>query len=443
MSLKVGFVMLANPAESGGDRAPELLAGAVKSLEAAGVEVVAYRDLIEVPSQAIAAAEMMNEADVDSIVVMLVTWALDSLEYIFTSMVKVPATYWAIPYTETFSIGCIQHYGSVLKALGYSYQYVYGLPGDKEVADDIVTYAKVGRAVKECAKMKIALVGPRQTWRVAGPQDMSREEWDYSKKTGVTFIHLEMEDIMDRAEEYSDEEAKEALSRLLRRSGKVAASEEAMIYMAKMYLASKAVMEENHLTNIAAECYPNYGGLMNLTSSWMADEGVYVDTEGDLSHTFVINIMNSLAGGGVTALGEAGSFDSERNIVSMAHEGSTAMSLAGDLTRTQINPSGERGTFVGVPVKAMDEVTICSMVGNGGNYKIFVAKARTLEVTYDEWVAGGSKLIVNLQFDVPAKEALDRMMDAGMDHHLLLKEGDYTKEMKAFCDYMGFEVVTL
>ena len=216
-----------------------------------------------------------------------------------------------------------------------------------------------------------------------------------------------------------------------------------MIYMAKMYLASKEVMAENRLTNIAAECYPNYGGLMNLTSSWMADEGVYVDTEGDLSHTFVINIMNSLAGGGVTALGEAGSFDSERNIVSMAHEGSTAMSLAGDLSRTQINPSGERGTFVGVPVKAMDEVTICSMVGNGGKYKIFVAKARTLEVTYDEWVAGGSKLIVNLQFDVPAKEALDRMMDAGMDHHLLLKEGDYTKEMKAFCNYMGFEVVTL
>ncbi len=443
MKAKVGIVGVANPVESGGERFPELMEGAVKALKAADLEVVSYPKLIEVPAQAIEAADLMNAEDIDSLVVMDITWAIDSLKYIFTNMVKVPTMYWAVPYTETFSIGCIQHYGSILKAMGYTYDYVYGLPGDEGLAEKIASYAMVGKAVKLCAKMKIALVGPRQTWRVCGPQDMSKEEWDFSKKTGVTLVHLEMEDITRIADTYSDEEAEAKLQELSARSGKSVADKKALLYMAKVYMATKEIISQNKLTALAAECYPNYGGLMNLPSSWLADEGIVVDTEGDIGHTFIINILNLLAGGGAVALGEAGSIDRERNILPVAHEGSTAMSLAGDLSRAQINPSGELGTFVGVPLKAMDPITVSSIVGNGGNYKVLIAKARTLDVSYDEWVAGGSKLIVNLQFDQDVQEVMDKLMAEGMDHHFVLKEGDYTKEMAAFCDYMGFEKVIL
>ena len=443
MKAKVGIVGVANPEESGGERFPELMEGAVKALKAADLEVVSYPKLIEVPAQAIEAADLMNAEDIDSLVVMDITWAIDSLKYIFTNMVKVPTMYWAVPYTETFSIGCIQHYGSILKAMGYTYDYVYGLPRDEGLAEKIASYAMVGKAVKLCAKMKIALVGPRQTWRVCGPQDMSKEEWDFSKKTGVTLVHLEMEDITRIADTYSDEEAEAKLQELSARSGKSVADKKALLYMAKVYMATKEIISQNKLTALAAECYPNYGGLMNLPSSWLADEGIVVDTEGDIGHTFIINILNLLAGGGAVALGEAGSIDRERNILPVAHEGSTAMSLAGDLSRAQINPSGELGTFVGVPLKAMDPITVSSIVGNGGNYKVLIAKARTLDVSYDEWVAGGSKLIVNLQFDQDVQEVMDKLMAEGMDHHFVLKEGDYTKEMAAFCDYMGFEKVIL
>ena len=42
-----------------------------------------------------------------------------------------------------------------------------------------------------------------------------------------------------------------------------------------------------------------------------------------------------------------------------------------------------------------------------------------------------------------ATPVMDKLMAEGMDHHFVLKEGDYTKEMAAFCDYMGFEKVIL
>ena len=440
--IKIGLVAVASPVESGGERGDDLLARAEKAIKAAGMDVVVYPDLIWDAASAIDACNKLKAEKINSLVIMDITWVIDSMKYIFTTQLQVPTMYWAVPYTETFSIGCIQHYGSILKAMGYTYDYVYGLPEDQEVIDGIRSYAKVGAAADNARNMIIGLAGPRQTWRVAGPQDMSKEEWDFTLKTGVTFVHIEMEEITDIADKIADDEAKKTLDELMKRSGKAVASEEALLYNAKVYMATKEIIAKYRLTSLAAECYPNYGGLMNLIASWMADEGFYLDTEGDLGHTFIINTLNQLAGGGVVALGEAGSIDEERTIVPIAHEGSTPMSLSG-LDRAQINPSGELGAFIGTPHKAMDTVTTCAIVGNGGNYKVFIAKGRTLEVTHDEWVEGGSKLLVNLQYDVPARSVIDQLIKGGMDHHFVIKEGDYTKEMEKFCDYMGFETLKL
>ncbi len=439
----VGLVAVASPVESGGQRGESLLLGAEKAIQKTGLTVVTYPELIWDAAAALDACDKLKKAGINSLVIIDVTWVIDSMKYIFTTQLPVPTVYWAVPYTETFSIGCIQHYGSILKAMGFTYEYVYGLPEDIEVIDGIKKNALVGAAVAAAKEMKIALMGPRQTWRVAGPQDMSKEEWDFTLKTGVTFIHIEMEEVTNRAAEISDETAKEVLAALKARSGKSVADEKALVYMAKVYIALKEVMARYNLTSVAAECYPNYGGLMNLVSSWMADEGIVIDTEGDLSHTFIINTLNQLAQGGAVALGEAGSIDKVRNILPIAHEGSTAMSLADSLDNAQINPSGEQGTFVGVPHKAMDTVTVTTMVGNGGSYKVLVAKGRTLPVTHEEWVEGGSKLLANLQFDIPAQDVVDQLMAAGMDHHFIIKEGDYTKELSSFCDFMGFEKVFL
>ena len=64
-------------------------------------------------------------------------------------------------------------------------------------------------------------------------------------------------------------------------------------------------------------------------------------------------------------------------------------------------------------------------------------------MTHEEWVEGGSKLLVNLQYDVPARSVVDQLIKGGMDHHFVIKEGDYTKEMEALCDYLGFDVLKL
>ena len=88
------------------------------------------------------------------------------------------------------------------------------------------------------------------------------------------------------------------------------------------------------------------------------DEGIIVDTEGDIGHTLVMYMLNLAANGGACALGEVGSIDTDNNILSIAHEGSTAHSLAESIDKVQISPSGDKGSFVGLPLKSMETVTV-------------------------------------------------------------------------------------
>ena len=441
--IKIGLVAVASHFEYGGERGDDLLARAKKTLESAGVDVVVYPQLIWDPGDAIDACQKLKQEKVNSLVMLEVTWVLDSLKYIFTVQMDLPTLFWAVPYTDTYSIGAVQHYASILKAMGYTFEYVYGLPEEAEVIEGIRSYAKVGAAVSAARGMILGLIGPRQSWRVAGPQDMTKEEWDFSKKTGVTIVHIEMEEVLNEARQISDADGKKTLQGLLSRTGKSLLNDQAKLYHAKVYMAVKKTMARYRLDAAAAECYPSYGGQMNLAASWLADEGVVLDTEGDIGHTFVINTLNLFAGGGAAVLGEAGSIDIAQNFIPVLHEGSSAMSFAASLDQVQISPLGELGAYVGLPLQAMPVMTVATIVGNGGNYKMFVAKGRTLDVPHDEWVRTGSRLAVNLQFDVEARSAMDQIIRGGMDHHIVIKEGDHTRELLSLCDFLGFETLRL
>lgn len=134
--------------------------------------------------------------------------------------------------------------------------------------------------------------------------------------------------------------------------------------------------------------------------------------------------------------------DDVNNILALAHEGSTAHSLAESIDKVQISPSGEKGTFVGVPLKGMESVTVSSIVGNRGQYKLLVEKADVEAATHEEWVEGGEKLLVKLHVSGKASQVVNTLMEKGMDHHLLVKEGDYTDVMSLLCKFMGIEKVT-
>lgn len=443
-NIKMALVGLCSHYESGAQRYDALIKSAVEEMSKVGIELVITDGPVYSPSDALAACDKFKAAGVQSIAVMDVTWVCDSLKYIFTKELELPTVFWAVPYTETFSIGCIQNYGSVLKAQGIHYEFVYGLPSESAVVAKVQNVAKAAYIVSRVKSMRLCLMGPRQTWRVGGPQDMTIEEWEFSRNLGPTIIHDELEVVIDAAKKISDAEAEKVLESLKSRTGKSLCSKKTMLWMAKVYTATKAYVKACGLDAVAAECYPNYSGLMNLTSSWIADDGIIVDTEGDIANTVLQFMLNMAAGSGACALGEVGSYDDSDGFLSLAHEGSTAASLAENLDAIQISPSGDNGSFVGLPYRAFEKCTVCDFQGVNGKYQMMIATGQTLPASHEEWVSGGEKLLVKLAVDgVQPSSVIKQMIDAGLHHHIVVKEGDWSDVMKMACSFLGIAVVEL
>ena len=442
---KMGLVGLCSHFESGGERHDALIQSAAKAMEAAGIDVVVADRSVWDPVDAMKVCDQFKEAGIESIAIMFVTWATDDMPYLFINELKVPVVFWAVPYPETFSIGCVQEAGGVLKAEGIHFEYVYGLADDKALIAKVKMAAEAASIIKSVKSMRICLMGPRQTWRAAGPQDMTTEEWEFSQKFGSTIIHIRIDDVEEDAKKISDEDAKKTLEELKPITGKqVNVSEACLIWMAKMYMATKALVDAMKLDAVAAECYPAYSGLMNLPASWLCEQGIICDTEGDIAHVVVQQMLNMATNGGACALGEIGAYSDEGGYVTICHEGSTAPSLAESIDKVAVNANGDMGAFVGVPMKAMDKVTYCDMQGFAGNYQLLAAKGSTLPVSQEEWVEAGSKLVVKLKDEkAAASEVVDSMIRSGLHHHVVLKEGDHVALLQMIAKYMNVKVTEI
>jgi L-arabinose isomerase len=373
-----------------------------------------------------------------------ITWVCDTIQYLFVNNLKCPVVLWAVPFIETFSLACVQHFGSILWESGINYKHVYGMPEEKEIVSAVDSFASTAKIAKDLKKSRIALIGPRQTWRVANAQDMTREEWDLSKTLGITIVHIEMDELISSAEKHSSKDANKILHYMKQKNriGKVEIDDERLLYAAKVYLGVKELFERYGLTAASAECYPKYGGLVNLPSSWLADEGIILDTEGDVGHATLLTTLYQMGKVGPAALSEVGSIDFKDNCLYLDHEGSSAHSLAEDVSKVHIGECGE-GTMVGFPFKPLSEVTITDICGNNGNYKVLIIKGSTHKIDNRVWVDADRKLLVKVKFDRDAKEVFDNMLYEGIDHHLLIKEGDLTSQLSDFCDLLKTKKVCL
>ena len=441
---KVALVPVANHFESGGQRWEELFGTAQKAFEQNGLEVVGAKKMVWDAADALEVVDQLQGAGPDLLVIIHVTWVQDTIQYLFVNNLKCPVVLWAVPFIETFSLGCVQHFASILWENCVPFKHVYGMPQDNKVVAEVVRFASSAAVAGSLKKARIALIGPRQTWRVANAQDMSREEWDFSKTLGATIVHIEMSELISAAEKKSDAEAQKVLEQMKssKRLGTVKADQDRLEYAAKVYLGVKELFQRYGLSAAAAECYPEFGGLVNLPSSWLADEGLVLDTEGDIGHTALLYALYQMGKESPAALSEIGSYEAKDNCFYLDHEGSSAHSLAEDPSQVHIQEGGE-GTMVGFAFKPLPKVTISDICGNNGLYKVLILTGTTEKIDSKLWVEAGSKLLIKVKFEKKVEEIFNRMLQEGVDHHLLVKEGDVSAQLEDLCDILGMKKVII
>ena len=442
VSHRLGFITTMSPIEGEADKAEHRMKAAISNLRQLPLELVTADSVVSSQADALKVAARLRENNIDALAIMAANWTNDAVLLSVINTLRVPVLLWAIPYPATYSIPIVQHVASVLREIGVKYRYVYGEPSDRHVAELVFEFAKIASAAKNLKAARIGLVGPRPTWRVAGPADTTYDEIDISRKLGCEIVHVDTGMLMSEIQRVSDEEARRTIHKMKDAGllGNVEVEDTVLLGAVKSYVAIKNVIVNLGLDGVAIECYPEHLGLTCLAASWLADEGTVVGCEGDVGSTIVAMIMQRLASTPAVII-EPFWVDESNNRLLIGHPcGSGAISLAESNEKVHLRPSKpEGGVFVQFPIKP-GQVTLANISGRPGTYRMFIATARSIELTPDEWSRIGG-IAASIKFEEDAKAVMDRVIQEGIDHHWVTVLGDLRNELTLLCELLDIRPV--
>lgn len=441
---KIGFVAVASIYEAGVDESEGWMNSAVRNLQTKGVEVVAAKPVLTDKSNLKKVLDQLRTKNVDLLVVMNGTWAADSLQFELIKAIGKPAILWALPYPKTYSLASVIHFGSVLRESGIYFKYVYGSSDDKQCLSEVVKTAQIAQLANLWRNMRIGRIGRRFTWRTMGPADTTYDELDLELHSGPSAIHIDIDELFSITAKVDDGKAKDLINHMKREGklGIVEVKEKALVEAAKVYFAVKELMKKYSLDAVTIECYPKYGGTDNVASAWLAEEGIVSVCEGDLGHTALSLILQGLSDKPVGLLEPVQIIEKENALV-LKHEGSGAPSLCEDVSQTRLKPvTEEKGVLIFSAVKP-GPCTLATVWGRHEQYKMAILKTQAMKLAPDDVDRFGGGLVAKLKMGTNAKAFVDKIVDIGADHHMMLTPGDVTKELTEFCKMVKIEPISM
>jgi L-fucose isomerase-like protein len=439
----VALVVVSSPFEAGGDRAEPALRAATESLKAAGLTVRAASEVVWDVAGASRVTRDWAKTPVDLLVIVHSSWVEDSLQLQLQREADAPVMLWSLPHPETYSLAAVKHFASVAKRTGIAFHWGEGEIAGPDFPTAVAGFARTAAVARRFRHSRVALMTPRTAWRMFGPMDMSYDEWDLGDSLGITMLHLDLEELVVAAEKVSDGAANAELERHAPAYGKVLASADRMRFSAKIYVAAKQIVETYGLDALAAACYPTHFGLVNLASSWMSGEGFHFDPEGDVGSAVLANAMLALQATPI-ALAEPALLRRDTDTLLLRHEGSAPAALAASAAEVNVVDLGEqRGTLIEFPLRRATTLTAAGIAGGSGQYELYLGNLRSMGIPYPEWETWGKGFLAEVAATGGAAKLLGRMFDSGMDHHMLLQEGDQTAQLTDLAELWGLDLTRI
>lgn len=439
----VGLVVVSSPFEAGGDRAEPALRRATEILQASGLNIRVASQVIWDVADASRVTKDWASAPIDLLVIVHSSWVEDSLQFQLQREAQAPVLLWTLPHPETYALAAVKHFASVAARTGIVYKWGQGEVDDPEFIATVKSFAETAAVARRFRKSRVALLTPRTAWRMFGPMDMSYDEWDLANTLGITVLHLEIDELVDKAENESDTDARAELERHAAGYGHIEADPERMLFSSKVYLAAKKMIDSYGLDAMAAACYPTHFGLVNLASSWMSDEGFHFDPEGDTGSAIVANAMLALRNTPV-CLAEPALLRRDKDSLLLRHEGSAPSGLAVSPSEVYvINLGDQRGTLIEFPLRSADKVTAACIAGHDGDYALYVGGLKSVGIPADEWQQWGRGFLADMTGPKGGTALVEGMFANRQDHHMLLQEGDQVAQLTDLAELWGLDVVSI
>jgi L-fucose isomerase-like protein len=397
-----------------------------------------------------AALVKIQEAGCDALVMLQPSMGHGQLALTVAQQWAHPVVLWATPERpgdgKVSSCSLVgQHlWGSSLRQAGHAFELVYGDPDDEALRADLVRALAIARTVAVLRRAKVGMIGTH----APGFIDLAAEPFLLRKTMGIQLHPLSLPQYMERVHAISEEavqkDVQHVLDLKLPMNGVAA---DALQMNSRCYLAMLEIIEEEKLDALALQCWPELPNMLGqwpyLAVSRLGTEGRAVSIEGDVD-----GCIGSLMG---TVLGTGPGFltdwlEHDRNTIFFWHPGMAPMNMC--------NPVGSAGgptlaqhfnvvkpLVVDAEVRVHEPVTVTRLWRCDNRYHMTAFEGQTIpsrrqvtgnmvlfELAESEIARGGS---------VP--ERFDRLVHAGMPHHVLLSFGHHAESVRRLARALGVE----
>lgn len=340
---------------------------------------------------------------------------------------------------------CVPEYSATLVSLGKQFHVITGHFGDQAFWEEISRCCMGAAAATAYSRCRFAVIGNTYT----NMCDMPVDEHRILKATGQLLCRPEVEEIEEAYRAVTEEEISE-MYREFRDFYRV----DETVTDAHMYESAKIAVAFDRVIrkyNIDAFGFYWWGVKPEMTElraqaalavSRLAALDIPGVTEGDIKTAMAMKILNLLGGGGMFL--EFFSSDFDGNFLMVGHDGPSNVSVASDkpILQNLTVHHGKTGEGLGIDFHMKEGTCTLLNLTQFGTDKTF-----KLIYTIGKVIPGDILNIGNpncrVQVQKPIPEFFDTWCQQGPGHHTALGVGDFSKELEAFAEKMGFECVRI
>jgi L-fucose isomerase-like protein len=415
---------------------------AVEALTAAGCEVVPA-ETPKTTQEAGSIAAALREQSSDLLLFFFCTWVAEDITLALANeMREIPMAMWALPYFDRdipmpSPMSGLTATASNVRRSGKDFVHFVG-PVRAGVVERVVETARAAAVVRKLRHARFGLIGQP----CPGMLDVIADEAELQRLLGPETIRLELNALLDAAHSASKPEAGEMAATLANQVGAmVGVSHEDLADNLRMYLGARKLVESHRLDGYCVRCWPELRdqnkSTICLTHALMAGEGIANSCEIDLPALITTYVMKELSGGAAYNF-DLTAFLEEEDAVQLAHCGSACLEFAGDPKRASLrrHMRTQTGVTLELPFKPGLATLAKLLRPTDGRLTMFISKG---EVIASDGVRGS---VATVKPEPSAKAFLDTMVEAAVEHHLVLGYGDQTGVLAQFCRLAGINVLT-
>ena len=431
----------------------KIVAGAKKSLQNAGIELVEHDVVVASKKEARECFDKFRKMnDVDALILFSGTWVWAAhmiaaiRDYATTGKGIVV---WTNPGSQGWRpVGGLVLQGA-LKEVGIKHRFVYGSFDDPAEIEKITSYCRASAMRNVLNMSTIGTFGGRGMGQTCGAADPSQ----WMKMFGIDIDSRDTTELLKTAREIPSEEVARARQRIQKLFSEPIPSGDQADRSIRLYLAIKKLVERNEWDFYSIQSFPGLGDEYSATcfaQSMMLEDGMGTSTLGDFNTALTVKCLTDLSSEPVY-YGDLQHIDKSNNEIKIIADGACPPSLAGKLgpagfATPGIPTEGEAGGLSIKLVCKVGEGVLARLGRNDGKFEMVITRCTIFEPPADQIEKRKNECGIPFwpHGFVKAHCDIEKLLQAWNNEYACLGYGSHLyEELKAFCELTGINAIAL